>query len=278
MSYKTILVHTDLGNAAADRIRLACRLARAADAHLVGSALTGISRFIPAPVIAGGGAALAECCAALRRDAAASLAQFSRIVQEEAVTSSETRLIDDDVDGGMAVQARYCDLVIVGQADHSLLDPRLPGDLPAYLLLNCGRPVLVVPFIGCKPDLDGDALIAWDGSVEATHAIAGALPLLQAARRVAVTAFDDRQDYPAAETDPCAAMCGYLRRQGVDAHASRRAGSQAVAETILSEAADTDTSLLVMGGYGQSRFRELVLGGVTAAILRSMTLPTLLAH
>jgi nucleotide-binding universal stress UspA family protein len=278
MSYKTILVHTGLGKAAADRIRLACGLARAADAHLIGSALTGISRFIPAPVIAGGGPALAACCAAMRRDAAESLQHFSRLVQEEAVASSETRLIDDDVDGGMAVQARYCDLVVVGQSDDSLLDPRMPGNLPAYLLLNCGRPVLVVPYIGCKPDLDGEALLAWDGSIESTRAVAGALPLLQAARRVAVTAFDDRHDYSKAEEDPCAAMAQYLRRHGIAAHVSRREGQRGVAEAILAEAADTQSCLLVMGGYGQSHFRELVLGGVTETVLRSMTLPTLLAH
>jgi nucleotide-binding universal stress UspA family protein len=278
MSYKTILVHADLGAAAPDRIRVAARLALTADGHLIGSALTGISRFIPPDVITQGGTALAACCQAMRRDAAQALQEFARIVQEEAVASSEERLVDDDVDGGMAVQARYCDLVVVGQSDHSVLDPRLPGDLPAYLLLNCGRPLLVIPYVGCRPELNGEALLAWDGSIEATRAVAGALPLLRASTRVTVLAIDDERAYPHTVEDPCAAMAEYLGRHGVNTRTGRRVSHNRVAEAILSEAADINAGLLVMGGYGQSRFRELLLGGVTATILQSMTLPVLLAH
>jgi nucleotide-binding universal stress UspA family protein len=278
MNYKTILVHTDLGDTAPDRIRLACQLARSADAHLIGSALTGISRFIPANIIAGGGTALAECCATLRRKAAEALKMFSRIVAEEGVMSSEERLIDDDVDGGMAQQARYCDLVVVGQADRSLVDPFLPVDLPEYLLLNCGRPVLVVPYVGWSAGLTGEALLAWDGSSEATRAVSGALPLLRAARRVSVIGFDDEPDYPDPSDDPCAAMAMHLGRHGIKTLIGRRSSRDSIADTLLSEAADANATLLVMGGYGQSRFRELMPGGLTASILRSMTLPILLVH
>jgi nucleotide-binding universal stress UspA family protein len=191
MSYKTILVHTDLGKGALGRIRLAARLARAADAHLIGSALTGISRFIPPEAFAAGGIALAERCAALRDAAAQSLECFSQVAWEEGVASTEARLIDDEVDGGMAVQARYCDLVVVGQADRSVVTPVLPQDLPEYMLFTSCRPVLVVPCTGCAPGLEGGALIAWDGSIEATRAVDGALPLLRAARSVTVLGFGD---------------------------------------------------------------------------------------
>jgi nucleotide-binding universal stress UspA family protein len=278
MSYKTILVHTDIGTAALERVRLAARLARTFDAHLIGSALTGISRFIPPRVIAEGGAALAECCAAMRRDAAESLQRFSHIVAEEAVASSEERLIDDDVDGGMALQARYSDLVVVGQTDYNTFMPGKPGDLPEYLLLNSGRPILVVPYVSCRLDLAGDALVAWDGSVEATRAVAGALPLLRRAHGVTVLTLDGGESFPLAVADPCNQMVEYLQRHGISARMGRRGYPQRIGDALLSEAADTNASLLVLGGYGQSRFRELLLGGVTATILRSMTLPVLLAH
>lgn len=278
MHYKTILVHADIDISAFSRIRLAAQLARNFDAHLVGSAVTGISRFIPPRVIAEGGVALAECCAAMRRDAAEALQRFSRIGAEEGVTSVEERLIDDDVDGGMALQARFVDLVLVGQTDYSVFTPGRPDDLPEYVLLNCGRPVLVLPCVACRTDLQGEALVAWDGSVEATRAVTGALPLLRAAQRVTVLTFDGGHAWPDPATDPCSQMVDYLRRQGIHARMGRRPETQHVAQAVLAEAADLDAGLLVMGAYGHSRFRELLVGGVTASILRSMTLPVLLSH
>jgi len=278
MDYKTILVHADVDPGAPERIRLAARLARAFDAHLVGSALTGISRFIPPQVIAEGGPALAGCCAAMRRNAAEALQGFARVVGEEAVASTEERLIDDDVDGGMALQARYCDLVVVGQSDPGMPTAARPSDLPEYLMLNGGRPVLVLPRAGGPYDLQGEALVAWDGSVEATRAVSGALPLLRAARGATVLTFDGDQSWPSAATDPCSLMVEYLRRQGVDARMGRRPDARRIAGEMLAEAAATQAGLLVMGGYGHTRFRELLLGGVTADILQAMTLPVLLAH
>lgn len=278
MRYKTILVHADVDTPASARIRLAAQLARTFDAHLVGSAVTGISRFIPPRVIAEGGAALAECCAAMRRNAAEALQRFSRIAAEEGVVSAEERLIDDDVDGGMAVQARYADLVLVGQTDYSAFPAGKPNDLPEYLLLNCGRPLLVVPRAACRMDMQGEALVAWDGSVEATRAVTGALPLLRAARRVTVLTFDGGRAWPDPAVDPCSRMVDYLRRHGVHARMGRRPDAPHVAEAVLAEAAELDAGLLVMGGYGHSHLRELLVGGVTATILRAMTLPVLLSH
>jgi nucleotide-binding universal stress UspA family protein len=281
MQYKTILVHADLSPAAPDRIRLAARLARAADAHLVGSALTGFSRFIPPATLAAGGTALAKRCAALQDAAARALACFRRIAAEEGVDAAEARLIDDDVDGGMAVQARYCDLVVVGQADRGVVAPPLPPpppqDLPEYLLFTSGRPVLVVPCTGYPPEPGGPALVAWDGSVEATRAVDGALPLLRLASGTIVLGFGD--DFAPPDGDPCGQLAAYLKRHGVRACAAgRRQIGADIGERLLSEASDQGASLLVMGGYGHSRFRELLTKGVTATILRTMTLPVLLAH
>jgi nucleotide-binding universal stress UspA family protein len=278
MTYKTILVHADMGAAAPDRIRLAARLACTFDAHLVGSALTGISRFIPPRVIAEGGPALVERCAAMRRDAADALKRFSRVAAEEAVASVEARLIDDDIDGAMALHARYADLVLAGQTDHSVLTPGTSDDLPDYLFLHCGRPVLVVPRAACRLDLQGEALVAWDGSLEATRAITGALPLLRQAQCVTVLTFDGDRAWPSELTDPCSRMVGYLRRQGLKARIGRRPDTHHVAESLLAEAAAADAGLLVMGAYGHAHLREMLVGGVTASILRSMTLPVLFAH
>ncbi|VXB98616.1 universal stress protein [Massilia sp. 9I] len=278
MPYKTILVHAESGQGAAERLRLACRLARRFDAHLIGSAPTGISRFLPPQVVAEGGAALLACCEAMRRDAAAGLALFSRVVREEGVASFEERLVEDDVDGGMALQARYCDLVVVGQSSPDTRPRGTLGDVPEHLLLHGGRPLLVLPAGGWRDELQGPALLAWDGSPEATRALTGALPLLRAASSVTVMTCGSGDAAAGDAADACGRMMGYLRRQGVTVHPHRAPDTQHVGATILAGAEHIGATLLVMGGAGQSRLRELLLGSTTATVLRSMSLPVLLAH
>jgi nucleotide-binding universal stress UspA family protein len=277
MDYKTILVHVDKEPAAEARIRLAIGLARGCGAHLVGSAVTGVSHFVTAGMLAAADDRLAARCAALRRDAAAALLRFEEMVRQAGLASWEGRLVDDDVDGGMAVQARYCDLVLVGQAAPATHAPDQRADLPDYLLLASGRPVLVVPNAAGPWRLDGEALVAWDGSAEATRAVTGALPLLRAARRTTVVGFGNAAA-EASDGDPCVRLATWLGRHGIAARTSHRAAAGDVGEALLSAAADMDADLLVMGGYGHARYRELVLGGVTATILGALTLPVLLAH
>jgi nucleotide-binding universal stress UspA family protein len=275
MGYKTILVHVDASPAASDRIRLAIGLAQAAGAHLVGSALTGISRFVTPGMVACGDARLAERCADLRHTAAAALERFNALVRAAGLASSEARLIDDDVDGGMALQARYCDLVVVGQSGAGAAGLR--DDLPESLLLASARPVLVLPHAGHAASLDGHALVAWDGSVEATRAVTGALPLLRAAGATTVVACGDVSGRPG-EDDPCTRLAAWLGRHGVDARTGHPVAAGDVGEALLAAAAGLGAGLLVMGGYGHAHYRELLLGGVTATVLRTMTLPVLLAH
>lgn len=277
MSYKTILVHAGPGAGAEKRIRLAARLARDAGAHLVGSAPTGISRFMPPASFTAGGAAFVARCEELRREAADALARFEHIAREEGLDSFEARLIDDEVGASMALQARYADLVVAGQDDPGVLAP-VPHDLPEYLVLAGGRPVLVIPAAEGLHDFRQDALVAWDGSVEATRAVSGALPLLRAARRTTVLGFGDDLAHSGASLAECERLAAWLRRHGIAAQAASHAPGDDPGEALLSAAADAGAGLLVMGGYGHARFRELLLGGVTATILRAMTLPVLFAH
>lgn len=276
MSYKTILVHADLGAGAEGRIRLAARLARAGAAHLIGSAPTGVSRFIPPATLAAAGPAFAERCAGLRRDAALALARFERLAAEEGVDSAEARLVDDEADAGMALQARYCDLVVVSKA--GAVEPPMPDDLPEYLMLTSGRPVLVLPAAHDGRAMDGNAMVAWDGSVEACRAAAAALPLLRAARRATVIGLGDDGDDRSTGAQACDGLAAWLRRQGVAAQPISSPLGGDIGKALLSAAAGADCGLLVMGGYGHARFRELLLGGVTATVLREMTLPVLFAH
>ena len=274
MRYKTILVHVDADPAASSRIRLAARLARQADAHLVGAAPTGVSRFL---VPTAAGPAIEARCQMLHDAAGVALQAFERIVREEGVVSSEARRVDDDVDAAMALQARYADLVIVSQPDAASVAPPFPSDLAARLALGGGRPVLVVPRQGAAT-VGAAALVAWDGSREATRAVTGALPLLCAASRVTVVDFGGADAPAGIVEDPCAALGTWLGRHGVAARCGHRPLPPDVGEALLAEAARLGAGLLVMGAYGHTRLREIVMGGVTETILHTMTLPILLAH
>lgn len=278
MSYKTILVHVDASDAAPVRIRCAARLARSADAHLVGAAPTGISRFVPPEVLAAGLNPLAARCRSLREEAKEALDRFSLLAQEEGVLSHEARLIDDDVDGGLPLAARYCNLAVAGQPDRTLVDPLLPADLPEQMLLYGAHPVLVLPDAGSVPEFSGDALVAWDGSAAATRAVAAALPLLRLARSVEILGLGDRLPETCAPEETCAALATWLGRHGIAARTSRRPQPANIGEALLAEAVDAGATLLVMGAYGHSRLRESLKEGVTATVLRWTHVPVLLAH
>jgi len=273
MNYKTLFVHVDTTPAAPARIRLALDLARAAGAHLVGGAATGVSRFVTTGMLATGDRRLAEHCAALRRDAAEAVRRFEDLARAEGLASYEGRVVDDEADGGLALQARYADLVLVGRPAPAAPAP----DLPEYLLLAGARPVMIVPHAPGAWRPGGAALVAWDGSIPATRAVTAALPLLRAARTATVVGFgDDAGD--TAGGDPCARLAAWLGRHGVAARPSHRAPVDDVGDALLSAAADMDAGLLVMGAYGHGRMRELLLGGASRAILAGAAVPVLMAH
>lgn len=278
MTYRTILVHADMSPQAPARIRTAAMLADIFEAHLVGAALTGVSRFLVPASMGMGGAMIADQVSEMISQARSAQARFDDQARACGVRSFEARLVDDDVDGGMAMQARYADLAIVSQPDP---DHPMVGnfnDLPEYLLLNTGRPILVLPSTGWDAALGTRTIVAWDGSIEATRAVTAALPLLKLAKQVVLVVFN-AEDRPGVHGElPGADLGLYLSRHGVQVEVHAQASTIDAGNALLSYAADLGADLLVMGGYGHTRFRELMLGGVTRTILRTQTLPVLMAH
>lgn len=277
MSYKTILVHADQSRHAPIRYAFAAQLALAFDAHLIGGAMTGVSRFVPPAAIEGAGAAVAEQIDRMRANAKAALDQFGSAVDRAGVASYEQRLVNDDADGGMVLQARYADLAIVSQFDPDSGDPTQWDNLPAYLFLNAARPVLVLPYSSTATDTGQHALVCWDTSPEATRALTQALPLLKKARRVSVLVLDAARCGEHGP-EPGADIALNLSRHGVAVEVVQRESQQGVGHAILAEAERMKTDLIVMGGYGHSRFHELLVGGATRTVLSAMTVPVLFAH
>lgn len=277
MSYKTILVHVDHSRHAAERIGIAARLAISENAHLVGAAMSGISRFIyNDSAVDLAGPIVAPHIDALYAQANAALARFDAIASQAGVLSHERRLIDDEPSDGLTLQARYADLVVIGQTDRDEPPPSVIADLPEYVMLNCARPVLLVPYAGSFDTVGSNALVAWDGSMSATRGITCAIPMLRRARNVTLALFNPSNEVHGEQ--PGADIALFMARHGIKVEVVQQNTELDAGNALLSMAADLRSDLLVMGGYGHARFREILLGGVTKTILQTMTLPVLMSH
>jgi len=279
MPYQSILVHVDQSRHAPTRIALAAKIALTEGAHLIAAAMTGVSRFVYASgAVNPHDVMLSQHLDYLHDYARDALRAFETQVRKMGLTAFETRLMDDDAAGGMTLQARYCDLVVLGQVDPNEAVPGLMPDFPETVVMNCARPVLVTPYINAFSQNCQRPLIAWDASMTATRAVTGALPLLKQASQVDLVVFNADDQPDAHGEQPGADLALYLARHGVKVNVISQTIKLDTGNALLSLAADRDTDLIVMGGYGHSRFREIMLGGVTRTILDSMTVPVLMAH
>ena len=171
--------------------------------------------------------------------------------------------------------ARRFDLAIVGQLEPDVNS--VEAAIAESTLFDSGRPIVIVPYIQKAPLTLERVMVCWDGSRAAARAIADAMPLLERAGSVQVVIVaSERGKYDQIEG---ADMGLHLARHGVKVEVTRIArGKIDVADALLSHAADSGADFMVMGGYGHSRLREFVLGGVTRSMLHSMVVPTLMSH
>ncbi len=279
MSYKTLLVQVDQSSQSAERVQLAAALAEAEGAHVIGTAMTGISRVVfEAGTFNQHDPAFDHHVRALRQYADHSLELFETATSKQPSLSAESRLLDDDAVGGICLQARYADLVMIGQFDSSAGIPGLMPSFPESVVMNSVRPVMLLPSIYRFHTLPSHAVVAWDGSLNAARAIAGALPLLERAQKVSLAILNPAKRPDAHGAQPGADMALYLSRHGVKVEVMVRETTIEAGEALLSLCADEGADLLVMGAFGHTRFRELLLGGATRQILDSMTVAVLMAH
>lgn len=277
MSFKSILVHVDDVEASQPRLDAAIRVALRFQARLIGLYLvpaidisSSVAALIPPDVIERRQREMAQA----QRDAEQT---FRKATAAAGLAAVEWRAPPGSPIEAAIAHARCADLLIVGQRNPP--GQLLAEELVTTVLLASGRPMLIVPYIGARPTLGDNVLVAWDGGREASRAIADALPLLERARRVTVIAVS-REETAAAEGSPAEARLGaWLREHGVDVEIARHAvGDVTAGEWLLSRAADLGSDLIVMGGYGHTRVRELILGGVTRTMLQAMTVPVLMSH
>jgi nucleotide-binding universal stress UspA family protein len=192
--------------------------------------------------------------------------------------SAETRVLNASISGAadrFAGIARRFDIAVVGQPER---DKSMPEEMvDEGVLFGSGRPVILVPFIqrtGIKLDR---VMVCWDGSRAATRSVADSLPFLRRAKAVEIVMVANSQ----AKTGelPGVDLGQHLARHGLKVEVKRITSPDIdVPSTILSYASDCGADMIVMGGYGHSRLREFVLGGVTRSMLESMTVPVLMSH
>lgn len=277
--YKTILLHINDDKRVERLLDVGARVAQSFNAHLTGLFVLPL---VPAPPIqwpmarsvAGG------LLAAYRDEADRAQQSFERTVQGLQI-APEWRLCK-------AATPSYCDAVLEhGRAADLIIASQRSSDwdyadmfdIPEDLVLQGGRPVLIIPSTGDINPVGSRILVAWNGKREGARAVFDALPLLQKAQDVRVLWIDPQNEAIGPSETATAEICAALARHGVRCEgAHSKTDRVEVGEELLRQASEHHSDLLVMGCYGRSRLREFILGGATRHVLRNMSVSVLMSH
>jgi nucleotide-binding universal stress UspA family protein len=272
---KSLLVHLDASPRAAVRLRVAQQVAQQHEAALTALyAVTPSILALPFYYEDQTGALLTAL-----QDLDDTRAKAARQIFDDANVRGDmhwTQLPRGRVAYAFALEAMHADLMVLGQFERDTPGGQgVPADFVESTLIASGKPALVVPSAGNFESIGRDVLLARRPTPEAARALTAALPLLTQAGSVHITQWGVSEERPTGALE----LEEYLRLHGVDAKVERHASVPPdIGEGLLSLACDASADLLVMGCYGHSRAREVVLGGATRTVLRSMTLPVLMAH
>jgi nucleotide-binding universal stress UspA family protein len=275
MTIKTILALADGGNGTATTLQTAIAVARRFGAGLdVLHVRADVETMVPVIGEGMSGAMVEQMMSAMAQTvetrAARARAAYEQVCSVAGIVSAwrETTGRETDI---VASAGRLVDLIVVGLPDAESETP-LAATLDAALF-DTGRPVLVAP-AKAGPAVSSRIVIAWNGSAQAARVVAAALPFLQAAERVTVVTVGDIGRSASAPD-----LVAYLGRHGIRAtHEAVTPEHATVGATLLKQAGQLQADLLVMGAYGHSRLREMILGGATRDVLAASNVPLLMAH
>ena len=222
---------------------------------------------------------LGDLYAKFREDAeSGAVAWRERLSREAPAVSSEVRIVDSlasDASRQAALHARYGDLTIMAMATTQARDQAIAGEYFASLLLDSGRPVLLVP-AGYAWIPNARIVVAWQPKSESTRALHDAMPFLHDAAAIDLLVVGEGDDAVPEGAD----IAAHLSRHGLKVEvAMRPRGNESVAAVLIKHVRDTGAGLIVAGGYGHSRLREWVMGGVTQELLSgACPVPVLFSH
>ena len=260
-----LLIHDDAGQEA--RLAVAFALARALDGRLI-CLDVAIMRVLPGDGFGADGGLILyqdECA----REAANRAVLEKRLAEQG--LSWEWIEVGGSLERCLAEAADRCDLIVVNRTLDGFAFPDMRG-VAGALILGTGKPLLAVPPEARPFRADGAALVAWNGSRAAEAALRSALPLLRHAGTITVLEIDD-----GSLKAPGEAAIDILSAHGLRATVIREQAPDA-AEALLARARSGAHDYLVMGGFGHSRLRETLFGGVTRRLLHESPIPLFIAH
>jgi nucleotide-binding universal stress UspA family protein len=281
MAYKTILLHLNNEHRASRLIDAALKLAEPAAAHLIGlfvlPHLPYTSRLFPKI-----STAIARNNIEAYRHTGEGIHQTFECAATGLANGAEWRIYEarrPSYVEAVLDHARSADLVIAAQKE-SDWDYADVFDVPDWLALDSGRPVLIIPKEGPLKSVGERVLVAWNNSSESARAVFDAMPLLMTAKEVHVLCIEETDKPKEPNKSPEAELCATLARQGIKGVAVHLKTAKHVepGELLLSHVKDNECDLLVMGCYGRSRLREFILGGASRHVLHHATVPVLMAR
>jgi nucleotide-binding universal stress UspA family protein len=280
MSYKTILVILDTPDNAQVAVDFAAAFAKEHGAHIVGLHAEIVSTVplvapmeIPDPVAV-------QALQDMAHSQAVEIERLFRAKMEREGLDYDWRSFTSTVGYGsepLIESARSADLLIAVQPDPSRSSDS-HVDVESFLF-ESGRPVLMIPYIFSLPKPIRRVLIAWNGSKEAARATFDAMPFLKAADTVEIFSVDTSESSKQSPTETSLEIEATLARHGVRATLTTAScGGKTPSQVIENRLADNSIDLLVMGAYTHSWLWQLIFGGTTRTLLKSMTAMTLLAR
>jgi len=191
-----------------------------------------------------------------------------------AVVDSASPLISD----ATIEHGRVSDLLLLSQVD-STGNQGVELDFVDRVVIDVGRPVMVLPLQAKPVESFGTIIVAWNGRREAARAVFDSLPLLRLAREVRVVWVDPQRDDHGPSAIAGSELAEALARHGINAIAEPiSSNGQEAGIALLTKVFDSGADLLVMGAYGHSRARQFILGGATREALKNMAVPVLFSH
>ncbi|NOZ31621.1 MAG: universal stress protein [Alphaproteobacteria bacterium] len=275
---KDIATYLDGGTGDSVRLRHAEAVAVMFDGFLTGLLI----HEIPEMLIAGeGGIGVAQLGEKMRADAHERMEKHRNTLAakfEKLRCLNELRVLEhfsSVIGPRLSAEARFADLYVTSMPYSGEVGE---AEWQEQVLFNSGRACLFVPREAKTIWPAEHVLVGWRNTREAARAVAEALPFLRRAKSVTVAMVADGASLEADRSEPGADIARHLGRHGVNVELKHLTGWSRASEALLNEAERVGAGLIVIGGYGHSRFREWILGGATRDILRGSKLPVLAAH
>ena len=279
MEFKNILIHLDHSSGCQNRLEAAFDLARNFDAPITGLFVVPdyiVPSYVEAQISVDVITGVTEKALARARER---LVDYQKLAKEAGV-SMEGHVLEGQLIPILREHSKYSDLLVLGQDHPEDLDNASYG-LADSLLFEGACACMVVPHSGKLKPLGKRVLLTWNASRESARALREAMPLLSRAETVVMLSSEpDDGDISMARGHPHAQeLARFLESHDIEAISSGISDpDMSTTDAIIGQAAEMNADLIVMGAYGHTRLREIILGGVTRDLLKQAPVPILLAH